>query len=230
MARQSTSAVLLDSLGTLVSMEWPGPHLREELLRRTGVDVGEEAAERAFRAEISYYLEHQLEGSDAAALGDLRDRCAEAMRTALAMDGLDHPTARAAMLDALHFAAFPDAPPALRALRERGLRLVVASNWDCSLPEVLARAGLAPLVDGVVTSATVGATKPDPALFDVALEVAGCEPAEAVHVGDSLENDVAGARAAGVEPVLLDRGGAAHDGVTAIRSLDELPELVGTPP
>jgi putative hydrolase of the HAD superfamily len=227
MARQSTSAVLLDSLGTLVSMDWPAPHLREELLRRTGVDVGEEAAERAVRAEIAYYLEHQLEGSDPAALSDLRDRCAETVRDSLGMEGLDHATAREAMLGALHFAAFPDAPAALRQLRERGLRLVVASNWDCSLPEVLTDAGLAPLLDGVVTSATVGATKPDRAVFEAALEVAGCEPGQAVHVGDSLENDVAGARAAGIEPVLLDRGGgASSDGVTAIASLAELPGAI----
>lgn len=212
-------------------MEWPAPHLREELLRRTGVDVGEEAAERAVRAEIAYYLEHQLEGSDPAALSDLRDRCTDAVRGSLGLEGLDRATAREAMLAALRFAAFPDAPATLRALRERGLRLVVASNWDCSLPEVLDRVGLAELLDGVVTSAGVGATKPDRALFAAALEAAGCEAAEAVHVGDSLENDVAGARAAGIEPVLLDRSGAASpDGVVMIASLEELPGLLGTPP
>src|SRR3954467_14913948 len=80
MARQSTSAVLLDSLGTLVSMDWPAPHLRDELLRRAGGAVGEGPAERAVQDEISSYLEHQLEGSDPAALDDLRDRCAETMR------------------------------------------------------------------------------------------------------------------------------------------------------
>jgi putative hydrolase of the HAD superfamily len=231
MAPQSTSAVLLDSLGTLVSMDWPAPHLREELRRRTGVDVGDEAAERAIRAEIAYYLEHQLEGSDPEALEDLRDRCASVVQDALGMDGLDHATARAAMLGALHFSAFSDAPAALEALRGRGLRLVVASNWDCSLPGVLEQAGLAPLLDGVVTSAAVGATKPDPALFAAALAAAGCDAAEAVHVGDSLANDVAGARAAGIEPVLLDRRGAgAADGVATIASLSELPELIEAPP
>src|SRR5256885_1611272 len=210
MAPQSTSAVLLDSLGTLVSMEWPAPHLREELRRRTGLDVGEEAAERAVAAEISYYLEHQLEGSDPEALEELRDRCAVAVQEALGMEELDHATAREAMLAALRFDAYPDAPGTLRALRERGLRLVVASNWDCSLPGVLEQAGLAPLLDGVVTSATVGATKPDPQLFAVALEAAACDAPEAVHVGDSLENDVAGARAPGIKPALLDRSGPAR--------------------
>ena len=208
-------------------MEWPAPHLREELLRRTGVDVGGEAAERAVAAEISYYLEHQLEGSDPEALEDLRDRCAVAVQEALGVDGLDHATAREAMLAALRFDAYPDAPGTLRALRERGLRLVVASNWDCSLPSVLEQAGLAPLLDAVVTSATVGVTKPDPRLFAVALDAAGSDASEAVHVGDSLENDVAGARDAGIRPVLLDRNGAAvPDGVTAIASLDQLPGLI----
>src|SRR5204863_151317 len=79
---------------------------------------------------------------------------------ALGMDGLDHATARAAMLGALHFSAFPDAPGALRELRDRGLRLVVVSNWDCSLPGVLEQAGLADLLDGGLTYATVRASTP----------------------------------------------------------------------
>src|SRR4051794_41776862 len=78
MARQSTSAVLLDSLGTLVSLEWPAPHPREELLRRTGVGGGEEAAERAFSAENAHYLEHQPEGPHPAPPSDPPDRPAEA--------------------------------------------------------------------------------------------------------------------------------------------------------
>jgi putative hydrolase of the HAD superfamily len=217
-------AVLLDSFGTLVRMEPPGPRLRAELAR-DGFDVSEEEAGAAFRAEIAYYLEHHVDGRDARSLDRLRDRCAERLRTALALPGLDHARAREAMLASLRFSAFDDAAPALGELRERGLRLVVASNWDCSLPEVLERAGLAPLVDAVVSSASAGAVKPDARLFEAALEAADCEPAEALHVGDSPEKDVAGAQAAGIRAVLLDRDGdgkAAH----AIRSLRELPALI----
>src|SRR5205823_7787024 len=107
----------------------------------------------------------------------------------------------------IRFDAYPDAAPALRDLRARGIRLVVASNWDCSLPEVLERAGLASLLDGVVSSAMVGAAKPDPAVFEGALREAGCAPEHALHVGDSLSKDVAGAARAGVATVLLDRAG-----------------------
>jgi putative hydrolase of the HAD superfamily len=219
-----TRAVLLDSFGTLVSMEPPGPRLRAELARH-GLEVSEERASAAFRAEIGYYLQHHGEGRDAESLEGLRDRCAERLREALELRDLDHARAREAMLASLRFSAFEDAAPVLAELRERGLRLVVASNWDCSLPEVLADAGLAPLLDAVVSSASAGAVKPDPRLFEAALDAAGCRPGEAVHVGDSAENDLAGARAAGIRAVLVDRDGDASD-PEAIRSLRELPSLI----
>jgi putative hydrolase of the HAD superfamily len=210
-------------------MEPPAPRLAAAL----GVSLAE--AERAFRAEIAYYLEHHLEGRDAASLSRLRDRCAAVLRDELALPSLDLATAREAMLDAIRFRAYPDAAPALRSLRERGVAVVVASNWDCSLPRVLADAGLAPLVDGVVASASVGADKPARAVFDAALELAGCGPGDALHVGDSPTNDVGGAAAAGIRAVLLERGEARPDEVPAdravapvakIATLAELPGLL----
>jgi 2-haloalkanoic acid dehalogenase type II len=224
-----TRAVLLDALGTLIRMEPPASRLRAELRRRAGVDVSEERAAEAFAAEIRYYVAHHVEGSDPAALDELRDRCAEQLRGALGIAGLDLPTAREAMLGALRFHAFPDAGPALGQLRARGLRLVVASNWDSSLPQVLERVGLAELLDGVVSSAMVGAIKPAPELFRAALELARHDPEAAVHVGDSPENDVAGARGAGIRAILLARVGreaAGADGVPVIRTLAELPGLI----
>src|SRR4051812_34862065 len=166
-------------------MDPPGPRLAAAL------GVSEERADAAFRAEIAYYLEHHVEGRDAASLDDLRDRCAHVLREALGEEArhIGPDEARAAMLDAIRFHPFPDAAPALRELRERGLALVVASNWDCSLPQVLEEAGLAGLVDGVVASAVVGADKPAPAVFEAALELAGCRASEAVHVGDSPSKD-----------------------------------------
>jgi putative hydrolase of the HAD superfamily len=205
-------------------MDPPGPRLAASL------GVSRTAADGAFREEIAYYLEHHVEGRDAASLDDLRDRCAGVLREALGEEAaaVSLADARAAMLDAIRFRPYPDAAPALRALRARGLRLVVASNWDCSLPAVLEQAGLAPLVDGVVASAVVGADKPARAVFDAALELAGCGESEAVHVGDSPSKDVAGARAAGIAPVLLQRDGAppADTSVTTIASLDELAGLL----
>src|SRR3954452_4462952 len=191
-------AVLLDGMGTLLRLEPPAP----ALARALGIDLA--TAEAAFRAEVAYYLEHQLEGSDTDALDDLRRRSAAVLAAAA---GVDAAAALDALIGALRFHAFDDAAPALAELRERGLRLVVCSNWDCSLPDVLAEVGLFDLVDGVVASATAGVAKPDPRIFRVALAAAGCDAAEAVHVGDSAVNDAAGARGAGVRALLLDREG-----------------------
>jgi putative hydrolase of the HAD superfamily len=213
--------VLLDALGTLVDLDEPAPRLRAALDRRTGIDVGLAAAERAFGAEIAYYLANQMRGKDRAGLEQLRDDCATAMRAALDDDAIDHATVRAAMLEALEFTTFPDVLPALRDLRARGLRLVVVSNWDCSLPEWLDRAGVGELVDGSVSSAVVGEAKPAPAVFEAGLRLAG-----ALFVGDSVDNDVRGARAAGLRAVLVQRDGDPPPGVETVRSLAALSAIV----
>ena len=119
----------------------------------------------------------------------------------------------------------PASRQALAVLRNRSLRLVVVSNWDASLHSVLDRVGLAPLLDGILTSAEAGARKPAPAIFEQALNVAGAQAPDAIHVGDSPEEDVSGALGAGIEPVLLRRDGAGR-GVEGVRTIASLAELV----
>jgi putative hydrolase of the HAD superfamily len=218
-------AVLLDALGTLVELRPPAPRLAAAL-RAEGFEVDEERAAAGFGAEIAYYLSHHLEGGDRESLEQLRDRCAEVMRAELAIPGLEHDAARRAMMAALEFEPYPDVVPGLLALRRRGLTLVIASNWDCSLPDWLGPPGLLELVDGVVTSAEVGVAKPAPELFEGALAVAGVAAAEAVHVGDSIENDVEGARVAGIRALLVDRLGGRHEGVDAVRSLEDVASVI----
>jgi putative hydrolase of the HAD superfamily len=224
-------AVLLDAMGTLLTFADPAPRLRDGLRERLGVDVGEDAARAAIRAEIGHYRAHLHLGRDARSLAALRASCAEAMRPALG-PAADAPGAvlTAALLDALAFSAYPDAAPALRDLRAAGWAVVVVSNWDASLHERLAETGLAELVDGAVASAELGAAKPNGAIFARGLALAGAEPGDAWHVGDDVEADVEGALAAGIRPVLLARDGdpPVLDGVPLIRSLAQLPALVGT--
>jgi putative hydrolase of the HAD superfamily len=206
-------AVLLDALGTLVDLEPPWVHLAAAL--ETEPD---ERLVQAVRAEMAYYKDHSHEGRDADSLAELRGRCAAILSRELGRE-----ITVETMMETIRFRAFEDAAPALADLRGLGLRLVCASNWDVSLPEVLARCGLDGSLDGVVTSAEVGARKPDPAIFAAALELAGCAPDEAVYVGDSPEEDVEGARAAGIRALLIDReGGADIDSLQAIRDHLEL--------
>jgi putative hydrolase of the HAD superfamily len=214
-------AVLLDALGTLVELERPWPHLVDELAAR-GVVVGEDQARAAMLAEMAYYRAHHDEAVDWEALKDLRRRCAavvqEELGTSLPLDEvLD------ALLGAIRFRAYPEVPEVLARLRAGGARLAVVSNWDVSLHDVLERTALRPLVDAVVISAELRVAKPDPAIFRAALERLDAPADTAVHVGDSLDHDVAGARAAGIDAVLVARDGApAPDGVRTIASLAEL--------
>jgi putative hydrolase of the HAD superfamily len=175
---------------------------------------------------MAFYRAEHHRASDRAGLAALRADCTEVLRKGLGPPARALPAAalQAALLASLRFRPYPEVPAVLRELRARGARLVVVSNWDVSLHDVLAATGLRPLLDAVVTSAELGAAKPDPAIFAAALRAAGGVPAStAVHVGDDEEADAGGARAAGIAAVLVRRdGGPAPHGVPAIRTLAEL--------
>lgn len=117
---------------------------------------------------------------------------------------------------------------ALVALRARGLRLAVVSNFDARLVDLLAALGLGGVLDTIVCSSRAGSAKPDPGIFREALGRLGVIASEALHAGDSPRLDVEGARAAGLEAVLVDRGGHASTSprVRIIRTIAELPALV----
>ncbi len=212
---KGTELVLLDALGTILELEPPWEHLAAVL--------DEPVTDRlvgAVRAEMSYYKAHSHEGRDPRSLVELRERCAGILTAELSRE-VDVAT----MMGSIRFRAYPDALPALDALRALGLRLICVSNWDCSLPDVLERCGIRSRLDAVVTSAEARARKPDPAIFGVALELAGVEASAALHIGDTLEEDIAGAQTAGIAALLLDR-----DGDGDIASLAEIASRLDTMP
>jgi putative hydrolase of the HAD superfamily len=214
-------AVLLDALGTLVELPAPWPALVSELAAR-GVQVTEREARTALLEEMAYYRAHHDEATGPAELDDLRDRCAGVLRAALPAQARDVTDLRGALLAALRFQPYPEVPGVLAELGELGITRVVVSNWDVSLRDVLDRTGLSALVDGIVISAEVGVAKPDPAIFQRALAVAGARADEALHVGDTPEADVAGALAAGLRAVHLDRSGADAQTMTSLAGLPGL--------
>jgi putative hydrolase of the HAD superfamily len=225
--------ITLDALGTLVELEPPAPLLVAEL-RARGIDVSERQAAAALAEEIAYYRAHHDSAPDAASLALLRRRCAAVLGDALVRAGaraeLPATDLLDALLDALRFRAYPEVPDALRALRGAGHRLVVVSNWDVSLHEALRATGLEPLLDGAISSAEAGAAKPDPRIFARALALAGGAADGALHAGDSLEHDVAGARAAGLRPVLVARGGLSRSTPRDVAVIASLAELVSLAP
>jgi putative hydrolase of the HAD superfamily len=214
-------AVLLDAFGTLIDVDRPFERLRRSVRRHLGADITLADAERAFRAEMTYYAGHCHEGSDAAALSALRARCAAIV---LAELGIDADPGRAATLlaDAIAFRVYADVEPLLAGLADAGVGAAVVSNWDCSLPAALAAARIE--IAHVFSSGATGSSKPDPGIFRAALSALGVAPQRALHVGDTEETDGAGARAAGIDVRIVDRGGGAGgpDTITALTDVLDL--------
>jgi putative hydrolase of the HAD superfamily len=183
-------AVTVDAYGTLVELDRPVERLRE-LLAARGIARDEEVVRDAFHAEVAYYSAHKVEGRDPDSLADLRERCAGVFAEAAGAAGLE----RDEFMRALVFAELPGARVGLARLRAHGLALAVVSNWDVGLHDHLDALGLTPYFATVVTSAEVGAEKPDPAIFRAALDRLGVAPERSLHVGDHAfdEDGAAGA-------------------------------------
>jgi putative hydrolase of the HAD superfamily len=120
----------------------------------------------------------------------------------------------------------PHARKILAALKERNLILLMVSNFDSRLLAILEGHGIASCFDSVVLSSRAGHAKPSPAIFHLALRRHDLTPHEAMHVGDSLENDAVGADAAGLRAVWLNRNGGGARWALQVRALDEILPLV----
>jgi putative hydrolase of the HAD superfamily len=124
---------------------------------------------------------------------------------------------------------YPETVGVLTRLREEGLELGIVSNFDSRLFNVLRGLGIADLFATVTISSLAKAAKPAPRIFEIALEKHAMEPDEALHVGDSLREDVEGARKAGLTSVWITREAQSAPSKTpTIQSLVELPALIGS--
>lgn len=129
------------------------------------------------------------------------------------MDGLGIQSGRGELEVSIRYAfedpsvvrLYPESREVLVSLRERGYRTGLISNHHDGLLRILRHHRLDPLMDTITYSQEAGAEKPSPAVFALAMRRAGCEASEAVHVGDSIEADVEGARRCGIAPVWINR-------------------------
>ena len=116
-----------------------------------------------------------------------------------------------------------EVPDALDRLRAAGHRLVVVSNSNATLRKTFSRLDLARHFDVLIDSGEEGVEKPDPRIFQLALERAGARPETTLHAGDFYHVDVVGARAAGLQAWLIDAAGLYADyDVTRVPSLAAL--------
>ena len=187
--------VTLDANGTLVRLVDPVPRLCG-VLAEAGVERGGTSVSRAFVEEAAYYEHHHLEGRDAESLARLRVDCTAVFLGALAAD-LPPDDFASAYVGALEFEVIPGVLEQLARLAAAGLELAVVANWDVSLRAHLDAHELTPYFSAIVIAAEVGAKKPAPEPFLIALERLGVKPSRALHVGDDGV-DEEGAAAAGL--------------------------------
>jgi putative hydrolase of the HAD superfamily len=129
-----------------------------------------------------------------------------------------------------YWSMYPETLPVLAELKRRGLQLAVVSNWAPSLPRFISDFALESHFETLLASTAIGVAKPDPFLFHRALKQLGVCADEALHVGPSLMEDVAGAMSAGIRPVWLNRTGVTTgQEVVTITDLRGLLLLVGAP-
>lgn len=126
-----------------------------------------------------------------------------------------------------NYTLYDDVLPCLERLEVAGVRAALVSNTARDLLEAIEHFSLSRFVVAEAASAKVGLMKPDPRIFGGILEQLGVSPSDAVMVGDSYHDDVLGARAAGMQGILLDRSGRSSKDAPTIRSLAQLPPALG---
>lgn len=195
-------ALTLDAMGCLVTMRDPVPAIAR-LLADRGTPRPDDLISVALRREIGFYKAHHMEAPDPERLRALQVRAAGVLVEGLSLPGAAGPdiTVDDAFVDgflaALEFVPLDGVLDALRRLDAAGVPMVCVSNWDAGLPGHLERLGIGRYLRGVVASGAVGVAKPDPRIFDPAVELLGV-PRDAIgHVGDEPV-DRAGALAAGL--------------------------------
>jgi putative hydrolase of the HAD superfamily len=205
-------AVTLDAAGTLITPASAVGSTYAAVAAANGILADAAAVDARFHRALAAAPPLAFPQLDAAAR-PARERAWWAAVVGEALDAAAAGPRLDACVDTLmaHYASprawrvFPDVAPALRALRARGRRLAIVSNFDGRLPALLEGLGIRALVDTVVHSTAAGAAKPDARIFVAAVRALGVELADTVHAGDDPAADVAGARAAGLAAVLVDR-------------------------
>jgi putative hydrolase of the HAD superfamily len=122
---------------------------------------------------------------------------------------------------------YPEVETVAKVFKERGLILGVISNFDSRIYPILSELGIFKLLDSVHISSREGVSKPDPAIFKKALEAHHLHPGEAVHIGDSMAEDMKGAAAAGLGCIYLNRSRrTVPKETTSIYDLSELIPII----
>ena len=233
LAARAYRAVLFDAGGTLLRPHPSQEEVTGRVIAEAGVRVDAEALADAIRhASAVVFGSHGRSADRWTSEVAIRGVWQEYYELVLTRLGLRwDPELGARIYDAFgaaeSWALFDDVAPTLEALRARGLRLGIVSDWGTALVPILHAIGLSAHFGVAVVSAYAGVAKPDRDVFAYALSRIGVGADEAIYVGDVYLADVLGARGAGVEPILIDRAGRyGFVDCAVVRSLTEIVPLV----
>ncbi len=208
-------AVLFDAVGTLIR-PWPSVgSVYARAARAHGLRCPARSLEAVFRPAYRELFPERFFGRSGLQTSESRERrwWARVVELTFERAGCDRPSpaAIAAGVEAFGrgtaWRPCAGAVDTLRALRERGLKIALVSNYDTRLHRVVDELGLRPYFDIVVVSSETGWAKPSPRIYAAALATLAVEPGEALMVGDRPREDVRGAAAAGLATLLYDPRG-----------------------
>jgi putative hydrolase of the HAD superfamily len=228
-------AVFFDLYHTLVHYEPSQEELEARALQGLGIDVTAEALHRPILTANEFiYQEIARRPLSQRSKEDVMALYAQYQRTVLKEAGIKGDEKLALRLlgmmqqAKMKLVLFDDVTPALDSLKKRNLALGLISNIERDMTATLKELGLSSKLDIVVTSQDSGFTKPQPEIFQYALQRAAVKPAEAIYVGDQYQVDILGARGAGMKGILLDRGNYYQEitDCPRIQSLAEVPEYL----
>jgi len=209
-------AVFFDWFNTLARYDPPREQLQSQALQEFGIHVPpQKIIPGLLLADRGYFEEN--------AVSPVRQRSPEEQAkvytryqsTILTEAGVNLPREQEVLLKIMQrvqqlsrgmsFTLFDDVLPTVKTLKEQNLTLGLLSNIDRDMKPICRELGLEPYINFIVTSGEVGVDKPKPPIFLAALERAGVNASEAVHVGDQYKLDIIGAMGVGITPILIDR-------------------------
>ncbi|MEB3884479.1 HAD family hydrolase [Lyngbya sp. CCY1209] len=213
----SPKLIFLDAVGTLFGLRDSVGEIYGNIARQWGVDVPAKPLNRAFFHAFSTAPPMAFPDADPDDIPRLEfewwlDVAARSFKAVEAFDQFaDFSEFFVDLYEEFATAkpwfVYPDVIPALKKWRDRDIELAVLSNFDSRLYPLLEALELAPHFSRVTISTAVGAAKPDPKIFAIALKKHGISPSEVLHIGDSLKADCEGAKAAGIPAIWIDRDG-----------------------
>lgn len=232
-------AVFLDLYNTICYFHPSREERQQAACRAHGLEVSITAIQRAYVTGEEYWTQQNAQQAVARLPEDERQAFyTEYERFLLHQAGLEVSPELAREIynhytkSARSLRLYADVLPVLAGLRGRGLQVGIISNNDRAVEPICEDLLLSPHLHLALSSHIFGCEKPDPRIFQAALDGLQVSGAEAVHVGDQYHSDIVGALAAGIHPILIDRSGlvGAFPGIPRITDLWQLDAVLCTLP